>query len=81
MNVQAELREECRDLAASNMSTTLRVLKCCREPGGVCDKSIGSPSLVKEGKCETQIAFQSPRISEQMVCVIETNEELLNISD
>ena len=38
MHVLDELREKYRDLAASNMSTTLGVLKCCGEPGGVCDK-------------------------------------------
>ena len=70
MNVQAELQGKCRDLAASNMSKTLRGLKCCREPGGVCDKRTGRPSLAKEQKFEDQSSLQSPRISEQTVCLI-----------
>ena len=61
MNVQDELREKCRELAASNVSTNLRVLKCCREPGGVCDKRTGRPSLAKGEKFEDQCSLQSPK--------------------
>jgi hypothetical protein len=79
------LVEKCCDLAASNMSTNLRVLKCCCEPGGVCDKRTGRPSLEKEEKFEDQSSFQSPqkslsRISDQTVCLIEAHEGLLQIS-
>jgi hypothetical protein len=63
MNVLVELREKCRDLAASDMSTTLRVLKFCHEPGGVCDKRIRRPSLAKEKKIEYRNSLQSPRKS------------------
>jgi hypothetical protein len=48
MKVLAEMKGKCRDLAASNMSTTLRVLKCRREPRGVCGKRIERPSLEKK---------------------------------
>ena len=63
MNFHAELHGNCRDLAASNMSTTLRVLKCCRDPGGDCGKRTGRPSVAKEKKFEDQSSLQSPRIS------------------
>jgi hypothetical protein len=62
MKVQVELREKYRDLAASNMSTSLLVLNCCRKPGVDCDKKRnGHPSLTTEEKFEDQISFQSPR--------------------
>jgi len=49
MNVLVELREKYRDLAASNMSTTLGVLKCCRESGYICHKNkIGRLSQATE---------------------------------
>jgi len=43
------------------MSKTLRVLKRCREPGGVCDKRTGRPSLAKEEKFEDQNPLQWPK--------------------
>jgi len=55
-------RPKCRELAASNVSTNLRVLKCCREPGGVCDKRTGRPSLAKGETYEDQCSPQSPKI-------------------
>jgi len=43
-------RKYC-DLAASNLSTTSGVLKCCRQPGGVCDrKRTGRQSLATQEK-------------------------------
>ena len=67
------------------MSTTLRVLKRCRLPAGVCDKRTGRPSLAKEEKFEDQSSLQSPRksltrISEQTVCLIEAHEGLSKVS-
>ena len=68
------------------MSTTLGVLKCCAEPGGVCDeKRIGRQARATEEKCEDQTSLHSPRkslsrISELTVCLIEAPEGLLKIS-
>ena len=86
MHVLVELREKYRDLAASNMSTTLGLLKCCGERGGVCDKKrIGRQALATEEKFEDQNSLHSPRkylsrISELTVCPIVTHEGLLEIS-
>ena len=86
MHVLVELREKYRDLAASNTSTTLGLLKCCGERGGVCDKKrIGRQALATEEKFEDQNSLHSPRkslsrISELTVCLIEAHKGLLKIS-
>ena len=67
------------------MSSTLRVLKRCRVPAGVCDKRTGRPSLENVEKFEDQSSVQSPRkslsiISEQTVCLTEAHGGLLKIN-
>ena len=61
MKVVAELQGKYRDLVASNMPTTLRVLKFCCEPGGICDKRNGRSSLTEQEKFEEQNPLQSPK--------------------
>jgi hypothetical protein len=60
MKILAGLQGKYLDLAASNMSTTLRVLKCCREPGGVCEKRTGRPSLAKKKNLKIKIHCSRP---------------------